>query len=297
MTVGGSGVGEPLLRRVLDAVPAARRMVPDLRFLVVAGPRIDPESLPTRRGRDRPRVRARPRPAPRRLRRRGRPGRADDVHGADRGSTPVRLRAAASPLRAEPARPPPPGAVRRRHAACRTSRPATRTRWPWRLRARSGGRSRTARWRADGAARAAAPARRPGLTWTQVSPGGRRPAGRCPPRSADGSVRCRSDVSSRTRLTTSSSAPSMWASTSASGRSVRYCTTPTRPCASATISTSRARPRTLCGASRAQRATSRPPSRPRKSITESACSQLIGPGIEGEARRESRRRRSAGRLP
>ena len=31
-----------LLRRVLDAVPLVRRLVPDLRFLVVTGPRIDP---------------------------------------------------------------------------------------------------------------------------------------------------------------------------------------------------------------------------------------------------------------
>ena len=50
MTVGGSGVGQHLLRRVLDAVPAVRRRVPDLRFLVVAGPRIDPASLPQRAG-------------------------------------------------------------------------------------------------------------------------------------------------------------------------------------------------------------------------------------------------------
>jgi pimeloyl-ACP methyl ester carboxylesterase/predicted glycosyltransferase len=50
VTVGGSGVGEPLLRRVLDAVPLARRQVPGLRFLVVAGPRIDPGTLPRRRG-------------------------------------------------------------------------------------------------------------------------------------------------------------------------------------------------------------------------------------------------------
>ncbi|MET0927867.1 MAG: alpha/beta fold hydrolase [Aeromicrobium sp.] len=46
VTVGGSGVGEPLLRRVLDAVPVARRIMPELRFLVVCGPRIDPASLP-----------------------------------------------------------------------------------------------------------------------------------------------------------------------------------------------------------------------------------------------------------
>ncbi|QBX55641.1 alpha/beta hydrolase [Nocardioides seonyuensis] len=50
VTVGGSGVGETLLRRVLDAVPLARRLVPELRFLVVCGPRIDPGSLPRRRG-------------------------------------------------------------------------------------------------------------------------------------------------------------------------------------------------------------------------------------------------------
>jgi pimeloyl-ACP methyl ester carboxylesterase/predicted glycosyltransferase len=46
VTVGGSGVGEPLLRRVLDAVPAVRRAVDDLHFVVVTGPRIDPRSLP-----------------------------------------------------------------------------------------------------------------------------------------------------------------------------------------------------------------------------------------------------------
>ncbi len=50
VTVGGSGVGTSLLRRVLDAAPLARRLVPDLRFVVVAGPRIDPRSLPRRRG-------------------------------------------------------------------------------------------------------------------------------------------------------------------------------------------------------------------------------------------------------
>ncbi len=50
VTVGGSGVGEPLLRRVLDAVPLARREVPDLRVLVVTGPRIDPRTLPRRKG-------------------------------------------------------------------------------------------------------------------------------------------------------------------------------------------------------------------------------------------------------
>jgi pimeloyl-ACP methyl ester carboxylesterase/predicted glycosyltransferase len=46
VTVGGSGVGEALLRRVVDAFPAARDRVPGLRMIVVAGPRIDPHSLP-----------------------------------------------------------------------------------------------------------------------------------------------------------------------------------------------------------------------------------------------------------
>ncbi len=46
VTVGGSGVGGSLLRRVLDAVPLARQRVPGLRFVLVTGPRIDPSSLP-----------------------------------------------------------------------------------------------------------------------------------------------------------------------------------------------------------------------------------------------------------
>ena len=46
MTVGGSGVGGDLVRRVVEAVPAARRLVPELRFVVVVGPRIDPRSFP-----------------------------------------------------------------------------------------------------------------------------------------------------------------------------------------------------------------------------------------------------------
>jgi pimeloyl-ACP methyl ester carboxylesterase/predicted glycosyltransferase len=50
VTVGGSGVGLPLLRRILDAVPTVRRAVDDLRFVVVAGPRIDPRELPDQPG-------------------------------------------------------------------------------------------------------------------------------------------------------------------------------------------------------------------------------------------------------
>jgi pimeloyl-ACP methyl ester carboxylesterase/predicted glycosyltransferase len=45
VTVGGSGVGVDLLRRVIAAYPEAKERVPDLRMIVVAGPRIDPDSL------------------------------------------------------------------------------------------------------------------------------------------------------------------------------------------------------------------------------------------------------------
>jgi predicted glycosyltransferase len=50
VTVGGSGVGTDLLRRVIAAFPAARRLVPGLRMVVVTGPRIDPACLPSHRG-------------------------------------------------------------------------------------------------------------------------------------------------------------------------------------------------------------------------------------------------------
>ncbi len=45
VTVGGSGVGEALLRRVMAAFPAAARRVSGLRMIAVAGPRIDPDRL------------------------------------------------------------------------------------------------------------------------------------------------------------------------------------------------------------------------------------------------------------
>jgi pimeloyl-ACP methyl ester carboxylesterase len=50
VTVGGSGVGGHLLRRVIEAFPEAKRRVPTLRMVVVTGPRIDPASLPTHDG-------------------------------------------------------------------------------------------------------------------------------------------------------------------------------------------------------------------------------------------------------
>ncbi|GAC1665472.1 MAG: hypothetical protein NVS9B8_06460 [Candidatus Limnocylindrales bacterium] len=45
VTVGGSGVGEALLRRVMAAYPEAARQVNGLRMIAVAGPRIAPASL------------------------------------------------------------------------------------------------------------------------------------------------------------------------------------------------------------------------------------------------------------
>jgi pimeloyl-ACP methyl ester carboxylesterase/predicted glycosyltransferase len=50
VSVGGSGVGEHLLRRVIQSHPEARRREPALRTIVVAGPRIDPTLLPRHPG-------------------------------------------------------------------------------------------------------------------------------------------------------------------------------------------------------------------------------------------------------
>jgi pimeloyl-ACP methyl ester carboxylesterase/predicted glycosyltransferase len=50
VTVGGSGVGADLLRRVVAAFPAAKQLVPELRMVVVAGPRLDPRAFPEHDG-------------------------------------------------------------------------------------------------------------------------------------------------------------------------------------------------------------------------------------------------------
>jgi predicted glycosyltransferase len=52
VTVGGSGVGGDLLRRVIAAFPQAKELIPELRMIVVAGPRIDPAELPASQGLD-----------------------------------------------------------------------------------------------------------------------------------------------------------------------------------------------------------------------------------------------------
>jgi len=45
VTVGGSGVGTHLIKRILQSYPMARARLPELRMILVAGPRIDPQSL------------------------------------------------------------------------------------------------------------------------------------------------------------------------------------------------------------------------------------------------------------
>ena len=44
--VGGTSVGTSLLRRIVDAYPVAQAALPDLRLVVICGPRIDPEQMP-----------------------------------------------------------------------------------------------------------------------------------------------------------------------------------------------------------------------------------------------------------
>jgi pimeloyl-ACP methyl ester carboxylesterase/predicted glycosyltransferase len=50
--VGGTAVGAPLLRRIADTFPLMKRQVPELRMVLVAGPRIARDSLPAHEGMD-----------------------------------------------------------------------------------------------------------------------------------------------------------------------------------------------------------------------------------------------------
>ncbi len=45
VTVGGSAVGVPLIRRILQSYPIVRQRLPEMRMIVVVGPRIDPGAL------------------------------------------------------------------------------------------------------------------------------------------------------------------------------------------------------------------------------------------------------------
>jgi pimeloyl-ACP methyl ester carboxylesterase/predicted glycosyltransferase len=50
VTVGGSSVGTHLIKRILQSYPIVHAMLPELRMIVVAGPRIDPRSLDAPQG-------------------------------------------------------------------------------------------------------------------------------------------------------------------------------------------------------------------------------------------------------
>jgi UDP:flavonoid glycosyltransferase YjiC (YdhE family) len=50
---GGSAVGLDLLKRAVAAFPAAKERIPELRMVVVGGPRIDPEAIPQADGLER----------------------------------------------------------------------------------------------------------------------------------------------------------------------------------------------------------------------------------------------------
>jgi len=50
--VGGTAVGAPLLHRIAQAFPAMKRQVPELRMLLVAGPRLPREAFPDHAGLD-----------------------------------------------------------------------------------------------------------------------------------------------------------------------------------------------------------------------------------------------------
>lgn len=45
VAVGGSGVGAALIRRIVAAYPMARRRMPELKMIIVAGPRLNPQSI------------------------------------------------------------------------------------------------------------------------------------------------------------------------------------------------------------------------------------------------------------
>ncbi len=48
--VGGTGVGRPLLERIAQAFPRMKRQVPELRLVLVAGPRLSPDAFPRLEG-------------------------------------------------------------------------------------------------------------------------------------------------------------------------------------------------------------------------------------------------------
>jgi len=49
-SVGGTAVGKPLLEKIARAFPRMKREVPELRMILVAGPRVSPDALPKHEG-------------------------------------------------------------------------------------------------------------------------------------------------------------------------------------------------------------------------------------------------------
>jgi pimeloyl-ACP methyl ester carboxylesterase/predicted glycosyltransferase len=49
-SVGGTAIGKPLLEKIARAFPLMKRQAPELRLVLVAGPRLSPESLPKMEG-------------------------------------------------------------------------------------------------------------------------------------------------------------------------------------------------------------------------------------------------------
>ena len=96
----------PRSRRRSDAIP-------ELRMILVAGPRIDPRLAAARRRPRDPRLRPPALPAARRVRPRDHPRRPLHDDGADRGRAPLPLLPAPPALRAEPPRRPPARPPRR----------------------------------------------------------------------------------------------------------------------------------------------------------------------------------------
>ena len=126
VTVGGSGVGTHLIRRILQSYPMVRARLPELRMILVAGPRIDPQVARRAGRRGGARLRARPRPPSRGLRPRAGAGRPDDLHGAHRRGHAVPLFSAEEPFRAELPRRPSPRSATAPDGAW-SSRPRRRT--------------------------------------------------------------------------------------------------------------------------------------------------------------------------
>jgi hypothetical protein len=111
VAVGGSGVGAPLLRRIADAFPHAAAKLPELRMVVVCGPRINPAAVPVPPGVE---VRGYVPELHRELAAcdvRGGAGRADHDDGARGRAAALPLLPARPPLRATGARAAPARAV------------------------------------------------------------------------------------------------------------------------------------------------------------------------------------------